>query len=269
MFSARVFAPESVDVYYRKNFGSERHLDGQRINAEVNFIALQRLVPIEQINTVMDVGCGYGSLLSKLQDTGKTVRGIELSEQEAAHGRGLGLEISEETIEDYCARGHTFDLVTCFEVIEHVRNPWSFTENLARLVKPSGYLVVMTDNFECKVVRAMGPAFPKWIPHTHISHFSARTFLSTFQALAGFGITDFLSFTPWELGLKRFLLNLRARRSAKESFSLKEAIGTEMQGRGRLTRARMLVNPIWFRISSRNDLSGQLMYVAAQRATSS
>ena len=59
----------------------------------------------------------------------------------------------------------SFDLVTAFEVIEHVAYPRTFVEELEEYVKPGGQLLIMTDNFESKVVKDLGElAFPKWIP---------------------------------------------------------------------------------------------------------
>src|SRR4029453_13739408 len=91
-----------------------------------------------------------------------------------------------------------FDIVTTFEVIEHIQDPRSFLSELIGYISPGGYLLVMTDNFESDIVRALGAGFPKWIPHSHISHFGSSVFERLISD-AGMVVTRRLSYTPWEL----------------------------------------------------------------------
>jgi SAM-dependent methyltransferase len=67
----------------RKEFGSERHRQGQLINAKTNARVIGRLLDTRSFRTFLDVGAGYGFLLKELQSFGLQGIGVELSEQEA------------------------------------------------------------------------------------------------------------------------------------------------------------------------------------------
>jgi hypothetical protein len=123
----------------------------------------------------------------------------------------------------------------------------------------------MTDNFECRVVNALGPAFPKWIPHAHISHFAPQS-LERLLLGQGLEITRRLSYTPWELHLRALVHRLQgADTTPAKTFDLERTLATEMGGRYRLFRLRRRMNRIWARLSARPSLEGALMYALARR----
>src|SRR5271154_2480358 len=95
LYSARMMSAETMEAYYRENFGSQRHLQGQIVNARTNGIALARLLDLKSVRSWLDIGTGYGFLLKWLKDKwGIAAEGIELSAQEAEYARDkLGLEV--------------------------------------------------------------------------------------------------------------------------------------------------------------------------------
>jgi len=97
----------------------------------------------------LDVGCGAGLLTEPLARLGAKVTGLdatpELIEVARDHAAKMRLEV------DYCAGDvqeleGQFDLITCMEVIEHVADPASFVNALAKLLAPDGLLVLSTPN---------------------------------------------------------------------------------------------------------------------------
>jgi SAM-dependent methyltransferase len=260
MFSANIFSAEANEAYYGQEFASERHRHGQEVNAKVNIRAVSNLVPIRKLGTALDIGSGYGYFVRKLCDAGLKAEGLEPSTQEAGFARAQGVHTTHAMLNDSTALG-LFDLVTSFEVIEHSPQPREFLANAARQVGPNGWLVVMTDNFGARVVTEMGTLFPKWIPHSHVSHFSGETFLAECEALPGFQIQRTLSFTPWEL----WALAVKNKVRRLPSYSLDETLATEMKGQLRLPRIRKWINPLWFSLTARANLKGQLIYVAMKK----
>ena len=160
-------------------------------------------------------------------------------------------------------RKGTFDVVVTFEVIEHLLQPHEFVRELLEYVRPGGYLLIMTDNFESRVVQQLGAAFPKWIPHTHVSHFSPAS-LERVLADNGSSIEARLSFTPWELIARNLFYKLsRKNVQSVESFNLENALKSEMSGTFHMFRLRHLLNKTWARLSADENLNGELMYVLA------
>lgn len=267
LYSARLMAPEALREYYRDGFGSERHRRGQIVNARVNARVVRRLLRGRPIRTALDVGTGYGFLLHLLQAAlGVRVVGVELSRQEAAYGRSaLGLDIRNAPLAEAGLAPGAFDLVSCFEVVEHVPDPPEFVRQLVEHVAPGGYLLVMTDNFESAVARGLGAAFPKWIPHAHVSHFGPAS-LERLLSAAPLAVVDRFSFSPWELSARLVYHRLRGiERAPAAAFDLERSLATEMLGRYPLFGVRRSIDPAWARLTGKGDLDGALMYCLARR----
>jgi 2-polyprenyl-3-methyl-5-hydroxy-6-metoxy-1,4-benzoquinol methylase len=196
MFSAKLMTESALESYYRDGFGSERHRQGQFVNARNNAWAVARLLATHPFRSILDVGTGYGFLLKELQDRmSVTAVGVELSEQEARYGtETLRVNIVNRSLSKAGLQPASFDVVSCFEVIEHIADPLRFVSELLEYMSPTGRLIAMTDNFESRVVQKLGPAFPKWIPHAHVSHFSPKT-LKKVLSLSGLEIETVLSYT--------------------------------------------------------------------------
>ena len=165
LYSGRIMNAQATRAYYQENFGSRRHLEGQTVNARTNASVLKRLLDLGKARTWLDVGTGYGFLLQWLQrDYGIAAEGVELSTQEARFAREeLGLKVHDSLSGAGLPRAG-FDVVSCFEVIEHISEPIAFVQELAEYVRPGGSLIVMTDNFESRAARRLKGSFPKWIP---------------------------------------------------------------------------------------------------------
>jgi 2-polyprenyl-3-methyl-5-hydroxy-6-metoxy-1,4-benzoquinol methylase len=267
LYSSMLMSEHSLNSYYQNNFGSARHQQGQIVNAKINAWAIQKLLKLNHGMTLLDIGTGYGFFIKELRDRyGVNVTGVELSEQEANYGsKNMGLDIRNSTLAKSNLGKELYDAVTCFEVIEHVPNPRLFVNEIVEHIKPGGYLFIMTDNFESKNAKSLGAGFPKWIPHSHISHFSPKTFEGVIEA-AGLKIIQRMSFTPWELVARDCYYQLRGiQKGPEEAFKLSHVLETEMASSYRLFHLRKIVNKIWARITSRNDLEGALMYILARR----
>src|SRR5208337_1522420 len=142
LYSSRIMDPKTMQAYYRENFGSQRHLRGQIVNARTNRIALERLLDLEHVQSWLDIGTGYGFLLKWLKEKwGIAAEGVELSTQEANYAREkLGLEVHSKLLSEAGLPLASFDVVSCFEVIEHVAEPKAFLKEMAEYVRPGGSL---------------------------------------------------------------------------------------------------------------------------------
>jgi 2-polyprenyl-6-hydroxyphenyl methylase/3-demethylubiquinone-9 3-methyltransferase len=103
--------------------------------------------------SVLDVGCGGGILAESMAERGARVTGIDLAEKPLKvaelHLRESGREVEYRMIpaEDLAREApHSFDVVTCMEMLEHVPDPATTVRACAELLKPGGLAFFATIN---------------------------------------------------------------------------------------------------------------------------
>jgi SAM-dependent methyltransferase len=151
--------------FYSEYFAIEdRHwwfLGRRRIFFEV----LDRHLPAPSSGSakILDVGCGTGTMLGHLERYGEVV-GVDADEEAIrfCHERGVEnarlLEIDRLPFDDA-----SFDLVTAFDVLEHIRDDAQTLEEIRRVLRPGGMLL------------AAVPAHPwLWGAQDEISHHERR-----------------------------------------------------------------------------------------------
>lgn len=267
LYSGRIMTPDGLANYYAAQVSNERLQQGQEVYAHASLAALERITPLPVLRRALDVGAGYGFLLSYLnQHHGIHGTGVEPSHVESQYGRQrLGVDIRNGVLSDVALEPLSFDLVCAFEVLEHTPAPRRFVSELAEHVAPGGYLVIGTDNFDSSVVRALGPGFPKWIPHTHVSHFVPATLTRLVGELREFSIVNYVSYTPWEFMARAALAPLRRRPSPAAAYDYEGALGREISRAFKFYRLRKAITLPWFNLNASADLAGEMMFIAARK----
>ncbi|NWF64079.1 MAG: class I SAM-dependent methyltransferase [Chloroflexi bacterium] len=108
--------------------------------------AVKRQFPVAG-KKALDIGCGGGLFLSKLKAEGAEVTGIELSDTRAYYAATRhGFEVIKRAIENeyWQSLYGTFDIVSMWDVIEHVNYPLATLQHAAKMLKPGGVLFVDT-----------------------------------------------------------------------------------------------------------------------------
>ena len=124
---------------------------------------------------VLDVGCGSGVLLARMQALGWEVEGVELDPDGVAAARGRGVPVRQGTLEQQGFSKSYFDAVHSAHVIEHVYDPISLLRECQRILKPAGTLVILTPNIESSGHKQFGSAWLNLDPPRHLVLFSMKT----------------------------------------------------------------------------------------------
>ena len=98
---------------------------------------------------VLDVGCGSGAFLEQIREhhPGCSAEGIELSPKAAALAVARGLQVTVRSLDDLIAdEPGGFDVVTSFQVLEHVPDPAGFLGGLVAALRPGGTLIIGVPN---------------------------------------------------------------------------------------------------------------------------
>lgn len=261
MFSRDTLPSLDIDQFYIDGYHDQRHMDGQRVNATTNVELLHYFCPDLARRSLLDIGSGYGFLLDKIRSGGADrVAGVELSNAQRDYSiRKLKLETHGQI--DDLSPDDKFDVVTAFEVIEHIPAPREFIVRACEHLKVGGSLIIGTDNFASDVVNALGRQFPKWIPHEHVSFFTSTTLKQMLEGCGTLKLAGVRSYTPWELLLRQFVFRATSGRRGGKTYSYETERSAD-NGRGyRYFSVRLTINRVWFKIANRANLDGEMMYI--------
>ena len=131
---------------------------------------------------VLDIGCAAGFFLRVMKEEGHDVRGVEVSADIAALATQ---HLGEDNIHigflehlDPHRPGFepaSFDLITMWDVIEHVPDPQRLLELARRLLKPDGALILETQNVDSRFAGILGKKWQHFKHEEHLYHFNPQT----------------------------------------------------------------------------------------------
>lgn len=151
--------------------------------------------------TLLDIGCADGRFVYAAARRGLDARGIDHSGRLIDEGnrRYGGDRLSRASIEELVGAAQRFDVVTLFEVIEHVPDPADLLRRARSLLNPGGLLFVSTPN------RAGYPPAPAHLdrPPHHLTRWNERALRAALSP--GYRV-DELAFSPPAVGIKDLLL---------------------------------------------------------------
>jgi 2-polyprenyl-3-methyl-5-hydroxy-6-metoxy-1,4-benzoquinol methylase len=139
----------------------------------------------------LDVGCAAGFCMAAARELGFDAHGLEISETIAEHARehfGFGDRVHVSTLQDAPYPDHHFELITMWDVVEHVPDPVSLLSRARELLAPDGLLVVETQDIDSRFARALGPRWHHYKHEEHIYHFTPST-VRTLLGQAGFDVS--------------------------------------------------------------------------------
>ncbi len=111
---------------------------GTRLRLRRLQLALKK---IPQPKHVLDAGCGHGVLTKYLTYKTSSVIGIDTDRNRLKIAKTLGVNAVYADIYHLPFKNNEFDLVLCFEVLEHLSADRAAVKELTRVVKPRGFLV--------------------------------------------------------------------------------------------------------------------------------
>jgi 2-polyprenyl-3-methyl-5-hydroxy-6-metoxy-1,4-benzoquinol methylase len=147
--------------------------------------------------TLLDFGCGVGRLCRIGRENGLKTTGIEPDAFARQRAMMTGeLKVYASVHELQAAKPEArFDIITMWDVIEHLREPWKELEQLSKLLAPGGRLLVSTPNAGSLRARLQGQRWENMINPTHFYYFRPR---SLRLALKRAGISEV---TEWRFAI--------------------------------------------------------------------
>jgi SAM-dependent methyltransferase len=140
---------------------------------------------------LLDVGCATGALLEEARAEGFEVMGVELGLASSTYARErLGLPVLTGDFLEARLPEASFDVVTLYEVIEHLLDPLAILREVRRVLRPGGLLALSTPNRASLTGRALGSRWwPINCPEEHIHLFTPGTVREVLRR-AGLEVAD-------------------------------------------------------------------------------
>lgn len=122
---------------------------------------------------LVDVGAGFGTFCEEMRRIGTFDRVIALEPEPnlAAACRGKGIEVVESPVEHVRLPVDQVDVVTNFEVIEHLFDPRAFVKQCAALLPPGGLLVLTCPNGRGFDIQVLGELSAS-VDAEHLNYFN-------------------------------------------------------------------------------------------------
>lgn len=154
----------------------------------------------------MEIGAGNGAFLTGLKKMGfQDVVGFEPSTAAiAAAGPEARAMLRQGIMEASALEPASFDLIGCFQTLEHVRDPLQIARDVHGLLRPGGMVVFITHNYRGLLNRVLGRRSPI-VDIEHLQLFSPRSVRRLLEE-AGFSDIEVRSF--WNQYPLRYWLRL-------------------------------------------------------------
>lgn len=179
------FPPENLEAVYNKSYfvndnpkgGYTNYFEGMDINRRTFFERVKRInKKVDSKNRMLDVGSALGDSLVEARRLGwKELYGVELSEFAATQSKKRNLNINIGTLFSAKYPPNYFDAVTLQDVIEHVKDPVCEVREIFRILKPGGFVFIVTPDVDGFWSKMLGQLWYHYKPGEHIMYFSQKS----------------------------------------------------------------------------------------------
>lgn len=164
--------PEEMYLHYTEAYHRLISASGQ--NSPERWRARKTtLTKYKQSGALLDLGCSSGAFLEYMKDAAWKLYGIEMSPEGAktAEARS-GAHVFVGDVPDAPFARESFDVITCFDVLEHVYDPRQVLAKVEEWLRPGGIFYVLVPNIDSAEARVFRTYWQGLELPRHLSHFS-------------------------------------------------------------------------------------------------
>lgn len=196
---------------------------------------LEQFESFRKTNRILDIGCGDGHFLAVAKRKGWEVVGTEYTDEAVKVCRAKGITIHQGDIRTFSS--DAFDVITSFEVLEHINNGPEHIRKISELLRKDGLFYFTTPNFNSFSRRWLGGKWKIIEYPEHLTYYTVRTISKLLQQ-NGFTKKSFLTsgFSP-----QRFKLSVG---TATRSGNSDEGLRTAIEEKVILRIAKKMINGI-------------------------
>ena len=221
---------KELQAYYDSQFDSGMYQTFTSAEKMKTMTAKQRLKEmtpfIKPQGRWLDVGCANGVFVREAAALGAQAEGVELSSVAVDQAVAAGLPVICGGLEDV-ENAPSFDCITAFDVLEHVLDPLTFLQDIAKRLKPGGHAALTMPDKSSVYAKLMGSRWWFYIPEEHLHYFDHEIIRKlmikvglepvivgrTFKPLTyDYGLTQFIEFNPFIYRVMKLVSGLLPQR---------------------------------------------------------
>jgi 2-polyprenyl-3-methyl-5-hydroxy-6-metoxy-1,4-benzoquinol methylase len=133
--------------------------------------------------TLLDVGAGTGTFVRLAKSHGWDATAIELNMDSADLLAKEGYQVIVKPLEMADLSPNSFDVVTLWEVLEHMADPRSLLKHAGKLLTSKGILLILVPNAGSLVTRILHEKSNTFGGHSHLNHFNVKSLETLLKSL--------------------------------------------------------------------------------------
>lgn len=165
-------AQELVD-HYSKTYSREDFLSP--ITVKRYHELLDKFEPYRKTNKLLDVGCGVGYFLDVARERGWEVYGTEFTDESMRINRDKGFNMNQGPLKATNYAPESFDIITSFEVIEHINNPDEEMNQIKTILRQGGLFYCTTPNFNSLSRHQLKGQWNVIVYPEHLSYYTPKS----------------------------------------------------------------------------------------------
>jgi 2-polyprenyl-3-methyl-5-hydroxy-6-metoxy-1,4-benzoquinol methylase len=165
--------PQEMGLHYTEDYHRAIVAAGEGSAVERWKDQVKLISDFKREGSILDIGCSSGGFLSTMKNGAWQLYGIEMEESTAVRARAnTGAEVFVGDAMDAPFPSGSFDVITCFDVLEHVYSPREFLTKVLSWLKPGGIFYSMMPNIASWEARVFGTHWYGLELPRHLFHFS-------------------------------------------------------------------------------------------------
>jgi 2-polyprenyl-3-methyl-5-hydroxy-6-metoxy-1,4-benzoquinol methylase len=150
-------------------------VDMDRLKFTYGLDVASSLCGIENPGSLLDVGAGTGTFVRIAKEAGWKTTALEFNIASAESLEREGYRVIVKPLELADLPPASFDLITLWEILEHVAEPQLILRNVSKLLTPSGILLILVPNAGSLVTRILHEKSNTFGGHSHLNHFNVTS----------------------------------------------------------------------------------------------
>lgn len=191
---------------YEDYIGTKAYEDYIGMEKELKATFKKRLKIIEKYKKngrLLDIGCAIGFFGEVAKENDWDAFGVDFSEWASNYARGRGLNVFTGDLTEANFSDDYFDVITMWEVIANLTDPYSNLIEAHRILKKNGLIVISTGNINSVFAKLKGRDWMLLSPEGHQYYFSPET-LRKMLEVTGFKILSVMHETiTWSGRIRR------------------------------------------------------------------